>query len=388
MKSRPCSAPFWRIGVLWSVLALIVVSTLAACSSKAAPQAAADTPHNVTLTAAQRQHIHLLTIERSSFHRSIETSGVVDFDHDRATQVLAPFSGPVTEVLVNPGDKVKAGQPLARVDSPDFAAAVGAYRKALAAAHAADQLAATDRDLYAHQAISQREHAQAQSDAAGADADRDAALQALLALHVDAPTLQAIREGKPVAHGQGVIRAPIAGTVVEKSIVPGQLLAAGSTPCFTVADTSKMWVMAQLFGDDLAAVKNGDAATVEVGGDDAAMPGKVTNVGAVVDPDTRSVGARVLVDNPDGVLKRQMYVRVKIRSGDARTGLLLPVSAVLRDDENLPFVYVAAADGGYAQRTITLGGRVGDAFEIPDGLHAGDKVVVDGAIFLHFMQTQ
>jgi cobalt-zinc-cadmium efflux system membrane fusion protein len=149
-----------------------------------------------------------------------------------------------------------------------------------------------------------------------------------------------------------------------------------------------MWVMAQLFGDDLAAVKNGDAATVEVGGDDAAMPGKVTNVGAVVDPDTRSVGARVLVDNPDGVLKRQMYVRVKIRSGDARTGLLLPVSAVLRDDENLPFVYVAAADGGYAQRTITLGGRVGDAFEIPDGLHAGDKVVVDGAIFLHFMQTQ
>jgi len=383
MKSRSCSVPFWRA----PALALMAAATLAACSSKAAPQVAADTPHDVTLTAAQRQHIHLLTIERSRFHRSIETSAVVDFDHDRAAQVLAPFSGPVTEVLVSPGDQVKAGQPLARVDSPDFAAAVGAYRKALAAAHAADQLAATDRDLYAHQAISQREHAQAQSDAAGADADRDAALQALLALHVDAPTLQAIREGKPVAHGQGVIRAPIAGTVVEKSIVPGQLLAAGSTPCFTVADTSSMWVMAQLFGDDLAAVENGDAATVEVG-DGVTMVGKVTNVGAVVDPDTRAIGARVQVANPHGVLKRQMYVRVRIESGRAHEGLLLPVSAVLRDDENLPFVYVAAADGGYAQRTITLGGRVGDAFEIPDGLHAGDKVVVDGAIFLHFMQTQ
>ena len=383
MKSRSCSVPFWRA----PALALMAAATLAACSSKAAPQVAADTPHDVTLTAAQRQHIHLLTIERSRFHRSIETSAVVDFDHDRAAQVLAPFSGPVTEVLVSPGDQVKAGQPLARVDSPDFAAAVGAYRKALAAAHAADQLAATDRDLYAHQAISQREHAQAQSDAAGADADRDAALQALLALHVDAPTLQAIREGKPVAHGQGVIRAPIAGTVVEKSIVPGQLLAAGSTPCFTVADTSSMWVMAQLFGDDLAAVENGDAATVEVG-DGVTMVGKVTNVGAVVDPDTRAIGARVQVANPHGVLKRQMYVRVRIESGRAHEGLLLPVSAVLRDDENLPFVYVAAADGGYAQRTITLGGRVGDAFEVPAGLHAGDKVVVDGAIFLHFMQTQ
>ncbi len=383
MKSRSCSVPFWRA----PALALMAAATLAACSSKAAPQVAADTPHDVTLTAAQRQHIHLLTIERSRFHRSIETSAVVDFDHDRAAQVLAPFSGPVTEVLVSPGDQVKAGQPLARVDSPDFAAAVGAYRKALAAAHAADQLAATDRDLYAHQAISQREHAQAQSDAAGADADRDAALQALLALHVDAPTLQAIREGKPVAHGQGVIRAPIAGTVVEKSIVPGQLLAAGSTPCFTVADTSSMWVMAQLFGDDLAAVENGDAATVEVG-DGVTMVGKVTNVGAVVDPDTRAIGARVQVANPHGVLKRQMYVRVRIESGRAHEGLLLPVSAVLRDDENLPFVYVADADGGYAQRSVTLGGRVGDAFEVPAGLHAGDKVVVDGAIFLHFMQTQ
>jgi cobalt-zinc-cadmium efflux system membrane fusion protein len=372
------------------VLALAVLATLAGCSSKSGTPAAtaAETPQNVTLTAAQRQHIHLLTVARNSYQRSIETSGVVDFDHDRATQVLAPFSGPVTEVLVNQGDTVKPGQPLARVDSPDFAAAAANYRKALAVAHAADQLAATDRDLHAHQALSQREYAQAQSDATGADADRDAALQALLALHVDAKSIDAIRQGKPVAHGQGVIRAPIGGTVVEKSIAPGQLLAAGSTACFTVADTSKMWVMAQLFGDDLAVVKDGDAATIDTGADGTTMPGKVTNVGAVVDPDTRSVGARVLVENSEGALKRQMYVRVRIQSRNAREGLLVPVSAVLRDDENLPFVYVAAADGSYAQRTVTLGERVGDRFVIPGGLHTGDQVVVDGAIFLHFIQTQ
>jgi cobalt-zinc-cadmium efflux system membrane fusion protein len=376
--------------VLLPVFALTALMSVAACSSKAEPQAttAADTPQNVTLTSAQREHIHLLAIARSSFHRGIETSGVVDFDHDRATQVLAPFSGPVTEVLVSQGEKVKQGQPLARVNSPDFAAAAGAYRKALAAAHAADQVAATDRDLFAHQAISEREHAQAQSDAIGADADRDAVLQALLALHVDQQTITAIREGKPVAHGQGVIRAPIAGTVVEKSIAPGQLLAAGTTPCFTIADTSQMWVMAQLFGDEPDTVKTGDEALVDLGSDGTGIHGKVTNVGAVVDPDTRSVDARVLVDNPDGALKRQMYVRVRIQSSEARTGLLVPVSAVLRDDENLPFVYVAAADGGYAQRTVTLGERVGDRFLIPEGLHAGDKVVVDGAIFLHFIQTQ
>ncbi len=373
---------------LVTVMALAALLGVSGCSSKDAPAAAVDTPHNVTLTAAQRQHIHLLTVARSSFHRSIETSGVVDFDHDRATQVLAPFSGPVTEVLVSQGEQVKPGQPLARVESPDFAAAAGVYRKALAAAKAADQLAATDRDLYAHQAISQRELAQAQADAIGVDADRDAAWQALLALHVDQQTIAAIREGKQLAHGQAVIRAPIAGTVVEKSIAPGQLLAAGSTPCFTIADTSKLWVMAQLFGDDLSAVKNGDEATVDTGADGAKIRGKVANVGAVVDPDTRSVGARVLVDNPDGALKRQMYVNVRIQSGEAHEGVLVPASAVLRDDENLPFVYVAAADGGYAQRTVTLGARVDDRFVIPGGLHAGDQVVVDGAIFLQFMQTQ
>jgi len=392
MKNRsPCVAPSTRrVRIAWMpVFAVAALLGMAGCSQQE-PQAAPanDTPQNVTLTSAQREHIHLLTIARSSFHRSVGTSGVVDFDHDRATQVLAPFSGPVTEVLVSLGEKVRQGQPLARVDSADFAAAAGAYRKALAAAHAADQLAATDRDLYTHQAISQREHAQAQSDAIGADADRDAALQALVALHVDQQGIAAIRDGKPLAHGQGVIRAPIAGTVVEKSIAPGQLLAAGSSACFTIADTSRMWVMAQLFGDELAAVKNGDAATVDTGADGTKIDGKVTNVGAVVDPDTRSVEARVLVDNPDGALRRQMYVRVQIRSSEAQEGLLVPVSAVLRDDENLPFVYVAAADGGYAQRPVTLGARVGDRFVISVGLHADDKVVVDGAIFLQFIQTQ
>ncbi len=390
-ETTSVAPPTWRAHLACSsILALALLLALAGCSSKAVPSSAtaADTPHDVTLTSAQRAHIHLLSVAPTSFHRSIETSGVVDFDHDHATPVLAPFSGPVTEVLVSQGEKVHKGQPLARVDSPDFAAAAGAYRKALAAAHAADQLAATDRDLAAHRAISRREQAQAQSDAIGADADRDASLQALLALHVDRQTIAAIRKGEPVLPGAGVIRAPIAGTVVEKSIAPGQLLAAGSTQCFTIADTSTMWVMAQLFGDELAAVRNGDAATVDAGADGAMIRGKVTNVGAVVDPDTRAVGARVLVDNPDATLKRQMYVRVQIESGQAQTALLVPASAVLRDDENLPFVYVAAADGGYAQRTVSLGARIGDRFVIPAGLHAGDKVVVDGAIFLLFIQTQ
>ena len=378
-----------RAGLLMGAWLTAALASLTGCSSAtpdASPQAT--TPQNVTLTAGQRTRIRMLVVAPATYHTSITTTAVVDFDHDRSTPVLAPFSGPVTRVLVTLGDHVSAGQALATVSSPDFTTAVGAYRKALITASAADAVASNDRFLFAHQAISQRENADAQATAVGADADSSAALQGLIALHVDPKTIAAIRTGKPLALGQGVIRAPIAGTVVEKAIGPGQTLSAGSSPCFTIADTSRMWVMAQVFGVDLAQVRAGDAATINIGDGSTQLTGTVTNVGAVVDPDTRSVTARVQVANPEGVLKQQMYVQVRIQSSQQYQGLLLPVSAVLRNDENLPYVYVVAADGSYARRSVTLGTRVGNRFAIPLGLHTGDKVVVDGSIFLNFIETQ
>ena len=390
------SSGAWRTDAPAAALALALVlalalalTLLAGCSSDVPePSAQASQPQNVTLTAAQRTSIHLLTVAPATYHTSITTTAIVDFDHDRSTPVLAPFSGPVTRVSVTLGDHVAAGQALASVNSPDFTTAIGAYRKALITASAADAVASNDRFLFAHQAISQRENADAQATAVGADADRSAALQGLVALHVDPKTIAAIRTGKPLALVQGVIRAPIAGTVVEKSIGPGQTLAAGSSPCFTIADTSRMWVMAQVFGADLSRVHVGDTATVIPGDGGSALIGTVTNVSPVVDPNTRSVSARVQVANPDGLLKQQMYVQVRIESRQTYRGLLIPVSAVLRNDENLPYVYVVAADGSYARRSITLGSRIGNRFVIPQGLRTGDKVVVDGSIFLNFIQTQ
>lgn len=149
--------------------------------------------------------------------------------------------------------------------------------------------------------------------------------------------------------------------------------------------------MAQVFGAEIAQVHVGDSATIDAGdGGDGGAPltGKVTNVGAVIDPDTRSVSARIEVDNRDAVLKRQMYVQVRIQSQEQHRGLLTPVSAVLRNDENLPFVYVLAADGSYARRSVTLGTRVGNLVTVAQGLRPGDEVVVDGSIFLNFIQTQ
>jgi len=248
-----------RLGGL--LLALAMIAPLAACGKKSASEQAPPTPANVTLTAAQRQHIALYTVASSRFHNSIDTTGVVDFDNDQATSVLAPISGPVSRLLVSPGDKVRKGQPLATVASPDYAAAIGTYAKALVTAQNTRRLADADKDLAAHKGVSQREAEQAETDAASAAADRDAALQVLVGLDVDPQTIRDIQAGKP-AHGEGVIRSPLSGTVVEKLITPGQLLQAGTTAAFTVADLSRVWVMVQIFGADLASVKVGDRAVI------------------------------------------------------------------------------------------------------------------------------
>ena len=370
-------------------LSLFVLVLLAGCSSgNDNASAASTTASNVTLTQAQRQHIALYTVAPSSFHESVSTTGVVDFDQDRATAVLAPFSGPVSRLLVAPGDAVKQGQALATVASPDFAAAVASYRKAIATANTDRRVADLDADMLMHHAIAPREAEQAQTDAVNAEADRDAALQALRALDIDPQVIKAVQAGKPVAHVEGTIRAPITGTVVEKNITPGQLLQAGSTPCFTIADLSKVWVMAQLFGDESASVHDGDSAQVSTDDGSKSLTGVVTNVAAEVDPDTRAVTARISVPNPQGTLKKQMYVHVDIAARRATQGLLVPVGAVLRDDDNLPFVYVEAKDGGFAREHVALGERSGDRYLIPSGLRAGERIVSDGALFLRFMQSQ
>jgi cobalt-zinc-cadmium efflux system membrane fusion protein len=200
--------------------------------------------------------------------------------------------------------------------------------------------------------------------------------------------LAQIKKGRAIAHITGEIRSPMAGTVVERLITPGQLLQAGSTAAFTIANLSRVWVMAQIFDADVGSVAVGDSAQVSTGTDGQTVAGRVENVSAEVDPTTRSVVARVAVPNPRNLLKKQMYVHVRIQSHDASTGILAPVSAILRDDENLPFVYVRERDGGFARRHVTVGGRVGDSYEIPSGLRAGDRIVVDGAIFVQFMQDQ
>jgi cobalt-zinc-cadmium efflux system membrane fusion protein len=376
------------------VAAAFVAALLTACAADRADKPASDsaaasanTPKNLTLTADQRQRIQLVTIQPVSFRPIVEATGNVAFNGDRSTQVLSPVSGPATRVVANPGLVVTRGQPLAYVSSPDFASAVADYRKAQTAYRNSKRIADRDSALFKNDALARADLEQAQADLAASEADLEAAVQNMRALGVEESQIEAIQQGR-TAPIEAIIRAPIAGTVVEKLIADGQLLAAGSTPCFTIADLSTMWVMANVYASDLNDVAVGQPVDIITDITQRPIEGRVDYIAALADPGTKAVSVRIVAPNLNHMLRRDMFVRVQIKSSHEHRGILVPVASVLRDDQNLPYVFVSAGANGYARRRIDLGSRVGDKYEITSGLNAGDQVVADGALFLQFAETQ
>ena len=193
-------------------------------------------------------------------------------------------------------------------------------------------------------------------------------MQQLPALGVDEKTVDAcVRTSRAGRDSSGVIRAPIEGTVVEKLINPGQLLEAGTTPTFTIADLSTVWVMASVFEADLASVARRRPGGHRDGHRPDAASGQVDYVAALVDPATKAIaGARGGAESRQ-LLKRDMYVTSTIHSGREKRGILLPVTAVLRDEDNLPFVFVRRRTD-FERRQVELGSRVDDHVEIIPGL--------------------
>jgi cobalt-zinc-cadmium efflux system membrane fusion protein len=364
---------------LFAGVFLVLIATSCHRETDATTQTAAVETHS---RGVAMKDVRTEPVVVSRFHRSIEATGTVAFDQNRSTQILSPISGPVARILVAIGSHVGRDEALAVVSSPDFAAAMSALRKAEATARNARRVAQLDQQLFKNDAIARRDMEQAETDAVGAEADRDAALQQLRSLGVNQTTLDDIQQNRPVANPGGIIRSPLAGTLVEKLISPGQLLQAGTTPCFTVADLSTVWVIANVFEADLPFVKIGDSADVLSTAGAAPLIGKVSYIAALVDPNTRAIAVRLDVPNRGEVLKRDLYVRAVIHSQFESQGLLVPVSAVLRDEESLPFVFVAHPDGTFARQSVQVGSRIGDRQEITSGLTAGQSIVVEGGLFL------
>lgn len=345
---------------------------------------ASETPQLFTIPADQMSHIQVVTIEPHRLTRTLRVTGSVAFNAFKTTPVITQVGGPVSRILVVPGEYVREGQPLLEVSSPDYSQLLASYLKARNTLRVANENYKRAQDLYAHHAISQRDLLQAESDQIQAQADTNAAVQAMKVLGVKDPEALA---KQPSAFSQVPLVAPIGGEVVERLVSPGQVLQAGSTQAFTISDTSTVWVLANIYQADLAYIKRGDRVTVQTDAYPNTFSGRISYISPALDPNTRTLQARIVVDNPGDKLKRDMYVTVEVTAGTIAKAISVPDAAILRNDENEPFVYVETSPDTFGRRAVTIGQSETGKTQILSGLTPGEKVVADGSLFLQFANT-
>ena len=343
-----------------------------------------DKPQLFTLPADQMAHVQIVTVQPTSIVRTLRLTGAVSFNGFDTTPVITQVSGPVSRIVVTPGQQVRRDEPLLYVASPDYSQLLANYLKARDAYALAEKGYLRAKDLYDHNAIAQRDLEVAESAQTQAAADLDAANQSLRILGVSKPESLNVRQ----TPSELPVLAPIAGQAVERLVAPGQVIQAGATQVFTISNMSSVWVLANLYQKDLPNVRLGDPVTITTDSyPGTAFHGKISYIAAALDPDTRTLQARIEVNNPRGELKKDMYVVCTVLSGTIRDALTVPDSAVLRDAQNQPFVYVVTQNNEFSRRAVALGQRSENTTQLTSGIVAGDRVVGDGSLFLQFANS-
>jgi cobalt-zinc-cadmium efflux system membrane fusion protein len=354
-------------------------------TSYTASESKADTADLFTVPQDQMAHVKIAEVEKSNFPRVLRFTGSVAYNAFKTTPVFSPVGGPVQEILVTPGQIVKAGQPLLTVTSPDYSVARSAYIKARSVFALADKNYDRAKDLYEHKAIAERDLQQAESDRAAAQADMVSSEDALRAVGVKDP--DSVLKSSAVSSGATPVPAPVSGEITDRLVGPGQLLQAGATQCFTISDMSTVWVLMNVYQSDLAYVRNGDDVEITTDAYPDKFHGKVSYVAAALDPTTRTLQARIVTQNPGEKLKNNMYVTATVQAGAIKDALTVPDAAVLRDTENQPFVYVLQDQNKFARRLVSIAEGGNGRTIITKGLTEGEKVAGDGALFLQFKNS-
>lgn len=381
---RPCA----------DALALACILTIAGCSSGDRQRAdqmtsyatratSSETPRLFTIPADQMSHVQVVTIQPTTLTRTLRLTGTVAYNAFNTTPVITQVGGPVTRILVVPGQHVRQGEAMLDVSSPDYSQLLDAYLKAADSSRLAEKNYARAQDLYQHHAIAQRDLEQAESDRNQARADLDAAEEGMKIVGIRNPAQLA----NAPATAELPVLAPISGEVVERLVSPGQVVQAGQTQAFTISDLSTVWVLANVYQADLAYVHSGEDVSVQTDAYPGTFHGRISYVSPALDPNTRTLQARIVVDNPGEKLKRDMYCTVTVTAGKVANALAVPNSSVLRDDNNQPYVYVATGANQFGRRDVETGSGEEGATRILKGLAPGDKVVGDGSLFLQFANS-
>lgn len=371
--------------LLGSMLACGHKSNSDTMTSYSQSAAAKDTPELFTLPQDQMAHVQIVTVEPAPLTRMLRLTGAVAFNGFDTTPVVSQISGPVSRIIVAPGQNVRRGQPLLYIASPDYSQLLATYLKARDSFRLADANYVRAKDLYSHHAIAERDLQAAESARAQAQADLGASEQSLHIMGVNNPDAMV---GKPVSSEIPVL-APISGQAVERLVAAGQLVQAGTTQLFTISNMSSVWVLANVYQKDLPYVRVGDPVTITTDAYPATeFHGKISYIAAALDPNTRTLQARIDVRNPEGKLKKDMYVVALVTAGTIPKALSVPSAAVLHDSENQPFVYALNANNQFARKPVTTGETSEDRIQITSGLAPGDRVVGDGSLFLQFANAQ
>lgn len=352
-------------------------------TSYSSKESKSTTPQLFTIPPEQMSHIQVVTIQPARLTRTLRLTGNVTYNAFKTTPVITQVGGPVSRILVVPGERVHKGEPLLEISSPDYSQLRAAYLKARDVYRVADKNFERAQDLYAHQAISERDLLQAESDRNQAKADLDASEEALKILGFSKPEELVKMPSSP----EIPLLAPLGGTIVERLVSPGQLLQAGATQAFTISDMSTVWVLANIYQSDLAHVKVGDQVTVQTDSYSDVFRARISFISPALDPNTRTLQARIVVENPGEKLKKDMYCYATVTAGVIPDAIAVPDAAVLRDDENHPFVYVASGANQFGRRLVDIGQSQAGQTQILKGLSAGEKVVGDGSLFLQFANS-
>ncbi len=343
----------------------------------------ADTAELFAIPADQMGHVQVLTVQPSSLTRSLRLTGAVAYNSFHTTPVITQVSGPVSRIVVVPGQHVQRGQALLYVSSPDYSQLRTNYLKAKDAYILAQKTYARAQDLYQHHALAEQNLEQAESGKVQAEGDLVAAEAALKVLGITDP--DALLKAPPSF--EALVKAPIEGEVVEQDVAVGQLLQTGTTQCFILSDTSTVWVLVNIYQKDLPYVHVGDPVTIQTESYPDVFHGRIAYVAASLDPNTRTLQARIETGNPGLKLKKDMYVVAMVDAGTIQNAIAVPDSAVLRDSENQPFVYVEVADKQFGRRSVTLGDSIKGQTQVTTGLNPGDRVIGDGSLFLQFANS-
>jgi len=349
-----------------------------------------------TPTPAEWASLTIQPVIERTFRAEHVTEGKIAVDEDRSTPVFSPYAGRVTKLLARPGDRVTQGQPLFVIEAADnvqsqndFIAAATSMNKAKSQLELAQIQDKRARDLYEGKAIPLKDLQQAQAALVTAQNDMRSADTALGAarnrLRILGLTEEAIStfQDKGQIDRETTIVAPIAGTVVQRKIGPGQYVNAGATdPVFVIGDLSTVWIT--------AFVRETEAPDIEVGQEIAfnvlafpsrTLTGRINYVSAAIDSTTRRLMARATIDNRDGSLKPEMFANVTIYSAGDRPALGVPKQALIYEGNQVR-VWVAHDDKTIELRQIKTGLANGDLVEVKGSLQPGEQVVTRGNLFI------